>query len=246
VLELLKKIGLTSEAELRARLGIDNKNQVSSEGDKTGTVEDALRQLGISIQSLPPLPGPVGGDSKHAGGSGSSSSDERDTKRTGSGGDGGRSVASGGVRPFISYVAVHPEEEEPDPDGLNQQQRMTLEARAIEFILSKEPDWQRTPTHNPGFDLFKIDADGKLIQWCEVKAMAKSLEDRPVGLSRTQFECAREHRDNYWLYVVEYASSEDARIVRIQDPAGKARTFTFDRGWVSIAQVDRRKDGIGE
>jgi hypothetical protein len=37
---------------------------------------------------------------------------------------------------------------------------------------------------------------------------------------------------------VEHAATETARIVRIQDPAGKARAFTFDHGWIAIAAVD--------
>ena len=98
--------------------------------------------------------------------------------------------------------------------------------------------WQRTPTLNPGYDLFESDEYATPVRWCEVKAMTGSLHNRPVGLSRTQFECAREHGDSYWLYVVERAGETDARIVRIQDPAGKARTFTFDRGWLDIADVD--------
>ena len=70
--------------------------------------------------------------------------------------------------------------------------------------------------------------------------MTGGLLNRPVGLSYTQFECARKHGEAYWLYVVEHADSpEDARIVRIQDPAGMARTFTFDHGWRSVAQVTR-------
>ena len=76
------------------------------------------------------------------------------------------------------------------------------------------------------------------MRWCEVKAMTRSLANRPVGLSRTQFELAIERRANYWLYVVEYADSERRRIVRIQDPAGKARTFTFDHGWIDVAELD--------
>ena len=254
LLDLLKKIGLTSEAELRARLGIVNEDEASKGGGKTVTVEDALRGLGIPVQVTPPPPSAVGGDHISTGGSGgmstagarggsaggSLSPGGQQTSRTGPSGESGGTPREGvrGIRTFISYVATYPDEEEPDPDGLNQQQRMALEEKAIRFILSYEPNWQRTPTHNPGFDLFKIDADGKPIQWCEVKAMTGSLENRPVGLSTTQFEYAREHRENYWLYVVEHAGDENARIVRIQDPAGKARTFTFDRGWVSIAQVD--------
>lgn len=68
--------------------------------------------------------------------------------------------------------------------------------------------------------------------------MTGGLLDRPVGLSYTQFECAREHGEAYWLYVVEHWGTDSARIVRIQDPAGKMRTFTFDHGWLNIADVD--------
>ena len=64
------------------------------------------------------------------------------------------------------------------------------------------------------------------------------MTDRPVGLSRTQFDCARMHGDAYWLYVVERAGMDSARIVRIQDPAGNVRTFTFDHGWLDIAELD--------
>ena len=51
------------------------------------------------------------------------------------------------------------EDDEADPDGLDQAARVALEERAISLILQVEPDLRRTPTHNPGFDLFK-DRDG--------------------------------------------------------------------------------------
>ena len=38
------------------------------------------------------------------------------------------------------------------------------------------------------------------------------------------------------------AGEEIPRIVRIQDPAGTARTFTFDRGWISIAEVRSERE----
>lgn len=142
-------------------------------------------------------------------------------------------------RQFISYVAVQPDAEEPDPDGLNHEARMTLEEKAIQLILSSEAKLRRTPTNNPGFDLFEANKRGKPIRWIEVKAMTGCLEDRPVGLSRTQFDCARKHGEAFWLYIVEYAGDEkNARIVRIQDPAGKAQTFTFDHGWMNVAELD--------
>jgi hypothetical protein len=143
-------------------------------------------------------------------------------------------------RKFVSYVATHPEdEEEDDPDGLDHTARMALEAKAIDLIRVREPNLKPTPTGNKGFDLVETDANDEPERWVEVKAMKGCLEDRPVGLSSIQFEFARQHGDQYWLYVVEHADDETrARILKIKDPAGRTGTFTFDRGWVSIAQVD--------
>ena len=43
----------------------------------------------------------------------------------------------------------------------------------------------------------------------------------PVGLSHTQFDCAREKGDAYWLYVVEYATDPaQARVLRIGSVSG--------------------------
>jgi Protein NO VEIN, C-terminal len=140
---------------------------------------------------------------------------------------------------FISYVAVGPSDEEGDPDDLAHEERMSLEEKAIKLILAAEPHLMRTSANNPGFDLFEK-RNGEITRWIEVKAMTHDLYARPVGLSRTQFECARQHGESYWLYVVERAgSSDDAWIVRIQDPAGKAQTFTFDRGWLEVAETER-------
>ncbi|MCZ3100085.1 DUF3883 domain-containing protein, partial [Acinetobacter baumannii] len=80
------------------------------------------------------------------------------------------------------------------------------EAYAIDLIVGLEPALRRTPEGNPGFDLFEIDSDGRQTRWVEVKSMTGTLEDRPVGLSHTQFEFAREKGDAYWLYVVEHAT----------------------------------------
>ena len=228
VLDLLKKLGVTSEAELRARLGLTDE-PAAVEAPPVDTVEDALKKLlGDAPKPTPPVEEPAGAEASGSPGRG----------RAGAADAGARARGRAGGRPFISYVAVHSDEEEPEPDGLDQEARLALEARAIDLILSREPEWQRTPTHNPGYDLFQTGEDGKATRWCEVKAMTGSLHDRPVGLSRAQFECARERGDAYWLYVVEHAGTDAARIVRIQDPAGKARTFTFDHGWLSVADVD--------
>lgn len=76
---------------------------------------------------------------------------------------------------------------------------------------------------------------------------AGTLYDRPVGISQKQFLCAQEHGAAYWLYVVEHAGDENrARIVLIQDPAGKAHTFTFDHGWLAVAELVNGNDSAAE
>ena len=258
LLDLLKKLGVTSEAELRDRLGL-KEERPADEDVPPKSVEDALKKLlGGAPDPSPSLPDPFGDEPKGTGaggsgngtGSGGGVGDAEGTRGTGVGkgsghssgmGDGGtkkRTPGGSGGRQFISYVATGPDDEEPDPDGLDHTARIALEAQAITLILEREPEWRRTPTHNPGFDLYAPGAADTPARWCEVKAMTGSLRDRPVGLSHTQFDCAREHGEAFWLYVVERAGAKDARVVRIQNPAGKVRTFTFDHGWLDIATVD--------
>nr|WP_241427753.1 DUF3883 domain-containing protein [Fertoeibacter niger] len=113
---------------------------------------------------------------------------------------------------------------------------MRIEGYAIDLIIGLEPKLHRTPEGNPGFDLFEADSSGNRTRWVEVKAMTGCLDDRPVGLSHTQFDFAQEKGDRFWLYVVEFASDPaKARVLRIQNPARVSRTFTFDRGWSKIA-----------
>jgi len=255
VLDLLKKLGVTSEAELKERLGIKDEEEPKVEASDGGTtVEEALEDLGIGTPS-----GPVGSEeeSQGAGTGGGGGSGGTGTGQGTWGARGTGSSKSGGGKPstevptrkrgaFVSYVATHPDEEEEDPDGLRHEERMALENKAIELIMSQEPKLQRTQANNPGFDLTEPDGSGRPIRWLEVKAMKGTLEDRPVGLSATQFKSAQEHGNRYWLYVVERASdSENARIVRIQDPAGKARYFTFDHGWKAAAEVDKEPEQKG-
>lgn len=232
VLDLLRNLGVTSEAELRKRLGVQEEDETQNE-TSLSDVENAVQNL-LGGDTQPPTPlipelsevGPQpGGGGKYSGNGSGTASARKHTS------------GSAGGRPFISYVGAHRDDQDFDPDGLDHSLRLALEKKAIELILSVEPEWLRTPTHNPGFDLYKTGPDKRPNQWCEVKAMTGSLADHPVGLSRTQLDCAREHGHAYWLYVVERANSDDARIVRIRSPYGNARTFTFDHGWLDIAEL---------
>jgi len=262
-LDLLRKLGITNVADLTSRLGITNppsEPEPSTESEpetnepSDGDVYDGAKDLyGDDMPDIPPgTPDPDGGDDVGVGaGRGDQGRSGTGTSRGGSGGTSGdkgsgkggsqgkRTPGQAGGRPFISYVGTHPDDDGPDPDGIDQAERMRIEGSAIDLIIGLEPALCRTPEGNPGFDLFEADSDGRQIRWVEVKSMTGSLADRPVGLSRTQFDCAREHGASYWLYVVEYATNADqARILRIQDPVAHARTFTFDQGWAAIARRD--------
>jgi hypothetical protein len=262
VAELTSRLSASSAPQTEPSAESEQETDEPSDGD----VYDGAKDLyGDDMPDIPPgTPDPDGGDGVGtvAGGGGQGRTGTG-TSRGGSQGNGGGHGGSGGHgtpgdkgsgkgggqgkrtpghaggRPFISYVGTHPDEEGPDPDGLDQAERMQIEERAIDLIIRLEPGLRRTPEGNPGFDLFEADSSGRQIRWVEVKSMTGTLHDRPVGLSHTQFDCAREKGEAYWLYVVERATDPaQARVLRIQNPVGHARTFTFDHGWSGIARTD--------
>jgi hypothetical protein len=259
ILDLLRKLGVTSEADLRERLGIKEESGPEAESAMATTQGDeGKRTKGDGEESASTAPAtPVNnsvdgardssvGPRNAPNGAQDSAKDNPDNtdttphSNTGSGRPAGgrtRPLEGAGGRTFISYIATHPTDEDgSDPDGLDQQARMDLEEKAIKLILSRDPRLQRTPTHNKGFDLIEPDGSGQPVRWVEVKAMTAGLADRPVCLSRPQFDCAWIHGEAYWLYIVERAGDGVlARLLRIQDPAGKAKNFVFDQGWRQIA-----------
>jgi len=227
----LKTLGIASRDELVARLGLqDEEIPVLDE-----TTEESIDEEGHAVD------GAGAGDVNRPGSAGGGGSSRPRTasdghRHGGRSGSGGRKTGPG-HRPFISYVALTPDGDPPDPDGLAHEQRMALERDAIDFILTQEPDLRRTPEGNPGFDLLAVGLDELPFRWIEVKAMTGSLADRSVGMSQAQFREAQRRGECYWLYIVEFAGEPSARrILCIQDPAEKARTFLFDRGWEAIAE----------
>jgi hypothetical protein len=263
VLDLLKQLGVVSVESLRSRLGIKDSQAPSAEGgDAQSAIADILGDLAEPTPAVPEASAPErlvasdgqGRQSPTSGtGSGqpysSSPAPSRSTRPDGDQGSGAshqgsvgspnqsRPPGGTGSRPFISYVAAHPGVEEPDPDGLDREARMVLEEKAIKLITAEEASLRRTPAGNPGYDLYETAENGPIVRWIEVKAMTGSLDDRPVGVSRTQFECAQLHGEAYWLYVVEHAAAPESRIIRIQNPAGRTRTLTFDHGWLEVAET---------
>lgn len=276
MLDMLKKLGLTSTAELMARLNVDDllpeqpseDDQIADDEDEPDDADfpEANENLEVPDEELKndddKSDGDESDDVDHESGTrganapgGSSTSGRSHSGSSGNGSHGGsRSAKNGwssrksGERTFVSYVATHPQddEDEEDDDGLDHEQRMALEAKAIALIQSREPFLKSMPAGNQGFDLIETDANDEPERWVEVKAMKGCLEDRPVGLSSAQFEFARQHGEQFWLYVVEKADDPDqARIVKIKDPVGRAGSFTFDSGWSAIADIDEASAASG-
>lgn len=256
-LDLLRKLGITNVSDLTARLGIIESGQKTEtpEPDASESTDD--EGSGDAPDTNPGTSTQNGGGSR-TGNSGSGGPSGPRTNGSGSGGhsngggkgsgthvsgQGGAKPGSSGSRPFISYVGIHPNDEDTDPDGLDHAARMGIEEQAIKLIIAKEPALQRTPAGNPGFDLFETNDSGQQIRWVEVKSMTGSLLNRPVGISSTQFEFASKKGDAFWLYIVEHATDpENARVLRIQNPTTHARTFTFDHGWSQIAVTEPPAD----
>ena len=233
-LDLMKQHGLTAD---------DIRKLIPEEDSIPG-------QMPTPPSTEPGLPSTAGGGGNGSSFSTSSGSGTGTGANSGANGDGGSngtgtssgssSPNNGGTRPFYSYVGAHPDKAT-DPDGLKHEERMDLEEKAIQFILEQEPEWRQTPTHNPGFDLYQADTNGKQTRWCEVKAMSGTFDSRPATMTKRQFEEARQRGEAYWLYVVESAGTDSPRIIRINDPAGQARTFTFDKGWLAVAMTDEEQ-----
>jgi len=250
ILNILKKSGITSESDLKQRLGLPNEDESLHLDDDEHEVGDHSDEQhheengdeGDSAVSVVDVKDSSRENEDACSGRGGTRSN---AGRSGSSSIGGASNSSlnknahAGRKEFFSYLKTHPVEVEDNEfsDSETHEQRMKVEAVAIDRILTLESDLQRTPAGNKGYDLFATDEDGHTNRWIEVKAMVGTLANYPVGMSKAQFEVAMEKGFRYWLYIVENATSEEPRILKIQDPAGNARTFTFDEGWREIATI---------
>lgn len=213
VLSLLKKHRLTTEAQLQEFL---DKLEISNLPDEPGN-----RNNGAVADSNNNGDSPI----RTHGGSPSDQLSSNSDK-----------PSSGTPPKPITYIRVNATDVATEVGSEDQARRIELENCGIERIIDKEPYLQRTPKNNPGYDLVEKDAADHELRWIEVKVISGAFNGNWVGLSRTQFEMAMDRGENYWLYVVEHADNPDqARIIRIQNPAGKSENFIFDHGWEELA-----------
>lgn len=101
-------------------------------------------------------------------------------------------------------------------------------AMTVAMQFERNDGW--TPTDvsaaqdGSGFDIRSVRdmSDGQVeIRRIEVKGRGAGVGD--VGLYRTEWYAAERWRSGFWLYVVYQATSDQPRLVRIQDPFGTLR-----------------------
>jgi Domain of unknown function (DUF3883) len=246
-LDLLKRLGLTSEAELRRRLGI-SETSVGDEMTLKMAPEDVIEGLSSGESALsfgktrtaitPGLRIDRGGD-EAGGDAGAGGIPLEPANRAQNPSRGSPDAKGQGERfakpKFYTYVTTSIEDSSDDDENMSDIERLQIEEKAIAFIRHQEPDLKLTPKNNPGFDLFEgpsLDLPSKFV---EVKSRRGPWVS-PVALSSPQFLKAQKEGDRFWLYVVENVGSPSRiRLHRIQDPVGKARFFTFDSGWALLS-----------
>jgi hypothetical protein len=110
-----------------------------------------------------------------------------------------------------------------------------IDAAAMKAALSYEQGrgWEpeRQPHFNPGFDIISKSPSGgrRLI---EVKGLDDEWTERGIKLSHVQFSMAREHPEEFWIYIVEHARDlERQRVTAIGNPFGKVEEYWFDHNW---------------
>ena len=141
-----------------------------------------------------------------------------------------------------TYVDPGEEARDVPEDPELQKRRTQTEKAGIQRVMRYEIAHDRNPEEmpplNPGFDIRSVDRSGE-VRFIEVKALSGVWEGpNPAQLTRREFEEAQDKRDEFWLYVVELATSDEARIYPIQNPAGWIQRYLFDDGWMGLAKEE--------
>lgn len=197
---------------------------------------------------------PVGGDESYDDSLDSPGKDSGEIQGYGNGneGEGGGGKGSGRRSPMprkrtsriITYV--YPDDallHSTEIDTAQSNKRTATEHAGIDIVIENEKIYHReaidtnvlAPNH-PGYDLESTDMESGLIRFVEVKALSGYWDSaNPVLMTRTEFKMAQEKGDEYWLYIVERATSDDFQIHCIQNPANRAQYYLYDHGWEPLA-----------
>lgn len=124
----------------------------------------------------------------------------------------------------------------PEPEKQSIDQAGTLAVMEFERTAGREPkDMNEEQPNHPGYDIESQDPKTGEVRYIEVKSLKRNWDRRGVCVTRTQFVVGDERRSNFWLYVVEWATSEP-KIHRIQNPVGLVGEFYYDGSWQQLGE----------
>ena len=143
---------------------------------------------------------------------------------------------------LLSYVLPknEPSDSDSDQEKATQDSREAINRAGVDIVLAWETRAGRYPTEmshtHPGYDVESKNEVGEIIRYIEVKSRTGAWDQQGVTLSDTQFNEAQKLGHAYWLYIVENADQEDAKLFRVQDPANHIEYFCFDNGWSGLCE----------
>lgn len=142
----------------------------------------------------------------------------------------------------MSYVrpAQSPDQPE-DSDTSNDEQPKNhrIGDAAVGWVLQYEIQQGRKPENqahnNTGYDV--ISRQNRTPRYIEVKGLlgAWGKDGVPISLRQFEFGNKEEFRDQFWLYIVEFALEPDnVKIHAIPNPVVRISQFRFDPGWSAL------------
>jgi len=108
--------------------------------------------------------------------------------------------------------------------------------RVLAYEKSKRRSAQQMTHLNKGYDVKSEDELGN-VRFIEVKSTTELWGRDGVGITPAQHDYARRNPDEWWLYVVEAAESDDHyAIYCINNFVERTYRYMFDDGWRAAAK----------
>ena len=138
-----------------------------------------------------------------------------------------------------SYVYPEGSRSTKQEDPRVAEKRTAVAERGVERVMEFEREQGRMPkdmekvqVHHPGYDIESENADGT-VRYIEVKSLSGVWDSQnPAEVTKFEFETAKKKGEDFWLYVVELAETEDFHIHTIHNLATRVEYFLFDHGWI--------------
>lgn len=134
-----------------------------------------------------------------------------------------------------SYVAPACDGLDEETTSARSQRNLEIDAAGTDRVMAYERSKGRVPQKmahlNKGYDVMSEDSLGR-VRYIEVKSTVDLWGGGGVGITPAQHDYARRNPDEWWLYVVEAAESDqDWAIYCINNFAERTYRYMFDDGW---------------